>query len=228
VLCDGQLPRHIRAAAAANLRDTGVLLIRATAGRPLVDGELAAQFIQSLAEAGIEHRLFEFGEAKPGFLDPGREDLFNFHAADRAWFETYEFLGHHVEDADVKHLFAEKTAGPSQPLKQLASIADLMRAINAPTGVRGQLALSLQEPPADEKAWNVVGSRAALMADSGGLLMTLMPPKGGAASWLRHTASYRDAAASLSAAADRRDVAAAQQALLRLNETCGKCHLDHR
>ncbi len=228
VLCDGRLPRQLGAAAASQLRDTGVLLIRGTAGNSLLDGELFAQFTQSLAEAGVEHRLFEFAEAKPGFMDPGREDVFNLHAADRAWFETYEFLGHHVEDADVKQLLAAKSAGASQPLQQLASIADLMRAVNAPTGVRGQLALSLQEPPADEKAWALVASRAALMADSAELLATLTPPKGKTANWLRHTVAYRDAAAAIAIAAGRHDLAAAQQSLLRLNETCGKCHLDHR
>lgn len=228
VLCDGRLPRQIGAAAASQLRDAGVLLIRGTAGGSLLDGELAAQFSQSLDEAGVEHRLFEFDEAKPGFMAPGRKEVFNQHAADRAWFETYEFLGHHVEDADVKQLLADRATGASQPLQQLATIADLMRAVNAPTGVRGQLALSLQELPADEKAWKLVGSRAALMADSGELLVTLTPPQGSTASWLRHTIAYRDAAAAISAAAGRHDLAAAQQALLRLNETCGKCHLDHR
>jgi cytochrome c5 len=60
------------------------------------------------------------------------------------------------------------------------------------------------------------------------LLMSLKPPRGTAATWRRHAASYRDAAATLVAAADRRNVADARQAFDRFNTTCSRCHADHR
>lgn len=228
VLCDAQLPRRMPPALASQLRGTGILLVNGTAGQVLLDAEIVAPFKQSLAAAGIDHQQLAFDKTLPGFMDSARKTAFDLHTADRAWFEIYEFLGKHVEDADIKQLLAERGQTASRPLKQFASIADLMRVLNAPTGVRGQLSKALGDGPADEMEWKQVASQAALLAESAELLSVRQPPKGKTATWLRHTATYRNAATSLSTAATARDLSAARAALLRLNNTCGQCHLDHR
>jgi hypothetical protein len=86
----------------------------------------------------------------------------------------------------------------------------------------------LVEAPREEKDWKLLRARAAIMADSGVSLMGLKPPKGGPGSWQQHAAAYRDAAAALVNAADRRKFADARQSFDRLNTSCGRCHLDHR
>jgi cytochrome c556 len=58
--------------------------------------------------------------------------------------------------------------------------------------------------------------------------LELKPAKGSQSSWRRHATSYRDAAAALASAADRRNLAEARQAFDRLKTNCGRCHSDHR
>ena len=57
-------------------------------------------------------------------------------AADEAYVELYEFLGKYVEDAAPD----ERAAKSSSVNHSIATIADLMQAVNQPTGVRGTLA----------------------------------------------------------------------------------------
>lgn len=228
VVCDSRLPHPLPPALGGQLGETSILLVNGTAGQSPAAAELLTQFEQWFAAAGIDHRQLSYDKARPGFMDPAVKDAFDGPAADGAWFEIYEFLGRHVEDADVKRLLAARAASSSRPQKELASIADLMRTVNAPTGVRGRLATMLSAGTADEAAWKQVGSQAALLAETGELLSSRQPPQGTTASWLRHTAAYQDAAVSLSAAAAARDLPASRAALLRINNTCGECHLDHR
>jgi hypothetical protein len=173
--------------------------------------------------------FLQAGFLQAGFLQSGRRAASETKSVDHAWFEIYEYLGKHVEDAEQK---LPQVPGPSsdaaQPALPFVSIADVMRAVNGPTGVRGAVAQSLSEAPRNEKDWKLLRARAAVMADAGVLLMSLKPTKGTAATWQRHAVSYRDAAATLVAAADRHKVADARQAFDRFNKTCNRCHADHR
>jgi hypothetical protein len=173
--------------------------------------------------------MLELSDAKPGFMESGRGDATAAKAADRAWFEIYEFLGKYVEDAEPDRspvVARSSISGKSDP--PLVSIVDVMRAINGPSGVRGEVARALGEAPRDEREWKLLRARAAVMADSGATLMGLKPQKGSAATWLRHAAAYRDAAAELAAAADRRNLTDARSAFDRLNASCARCHAEHR
>jgi len=113
-------------------------------------------------------------------------------------------------------------------LEQVATIADLMRSVNAPTGPRGELARALGEAPRDDSTWRDVRSRAALIAETGNLLADRAPPRGKPADWQRSVAAYGQAAKSLVLAADRQDYPAALAALQQLNTSCGACHVKHR
>lgn len=229
VLVDVELPLAIDAPLSIGLRRTRVLIIRGTSQATVLDQEGIARFKRALAGAHVEHRVLEFKSAKTGFLESGRRDGAEAKAADHAWFEIYEFLGKHVEDAELKPpLMADRSPNGAPSAPPFVSIGDVMRAVNGPSGVRGGIAQSLGEAPRDEKDWKLLRARAAVMADSGVLLMSLKPSKGTAASWRRHAASYRDAAAALAAAADRRNSDEARLAFDRLNTSCGRCHADHR
>lgn len=228
VVCDGALSARVTKSLAGQLRNTNILLVNSGNGRSVEEKRPLAQFRQSLVAAGVRHRLLEFGNAGPGFMNPDRRDVFNFEAADRAWFGIYEFLGKHVEDADLKRLLASRSAIASPPLNQVGSIADLMRAVNAPSGVRGQVAKSLVAEPSDDAAWKQIHSQSVLLAETAVLLALRRPLKGNTASWLRHTTAYRNAARSLTLATASHDLAAARAAFRQLNMTCGNCHVDHR
>lgn len=228
-LCDPRWPLAFAEDVPAALQHTAVLVVRPAADATFLDGEYLARLKRRFEDAGVEHRVLDFDTARTGFMDHKRDGAFHAESADRAWFEIYEYLGKHVEDAPLKALLAARQdSGGGQPLRQVASIADLMQAVNAPSGVRGALAQSLAAEPDSEKGWRQARARAALMTDAAELLLGLEPPKGNLAHWRRHAGAYRDAAAAIAQAADRRDYSAARQALDRLNTSCGKCHLDHR
>src|SRR5262249_41488109 len=78
----------------ADLRHTAVLIVH---GRL----ENRDRLRRLLAGAQIEHRLFELEGAKAGFMDCRSGEAFDTKAADRAWFEIYEFVGKFVEDAAI-------------------------------------------------------------------------------------------------------------------------------
>ncbi len=229
VLTDVELPLPIDAPLSIGLRRTAVLIVRGTSEDTVLDQERVARLERAFAGAPVEHRMLEFKSAKTGFLESRRRDASDAKSADHAWFEIYEFLGKHVEDAGLKPpIIASRDSEAAQSAPPFVSIGDVMRAVNGPSGVRGGVAQSLGEAPRGEKDWKLLRARAALMADSGVLLMGLKPSKGGRASWQRHAASYRDAAAALTAAADHRNFADARQAFDRLNTSCVGCHSDHR
>ena len=185
-------------------------------------------FDQALQAAGIEHRFLVFEQAQTGFMNPGDPDRYHHDAAERAWFEMYEFFGKHVEDAPLKDRLASRISPAQQPSQKIATIADLMRVVNTPTGVRGDLARSLREQPKDEAEWSRIRSRSAVIAEVGRILAERSPPRGGRASWRRHLTGYRNAAESIVGAAGCHDYAAAVESLKNLSASCGACHLQHR
>lgn len=228
-LVDPPLPLPLDANLTTGLRHTSVLVVRASADASLLEGEQFARLKRELAAAGVEHHVLEFDKAKRGFMDRERRTPLDVELADRAWFEIYEYLGEHVEDADIKQLLAARADPGAQPTpRPFSTVADLMQSLNAPLGVRDALAQSLAEAPKSEQDWRQARARAALLADAGKLLLELAPPKGDAAAWRRHAASFRDSASAIAVAADRRDYSASRQALERLKMSCSKCHLEHR
>jgi len=228
VMCGAEIPPPLRQPLAGELKHTAVMLLRAGAENTLLDNERLARFRRSLEEAGIKHRFLQFDHAKANFMDRNRHDAFDFEQADRAWFEIYEFLGKHVEDAAIQQMLAELSSASRQAKRRFASIADLMRAVNVPQAVRGQLAQSLAAESRDDKQWKLAQSRAALLAETGELLATMRPPKGDVAHWQQSAVAYRDAAAGIMTAAEAHDLSAARRSLTRLNASCGACHLEHR
>jgi dienelactone hydrolase len=229
VLVDVGLPLLIDPPLSVGLRQTAVLLVCGRSGGTALESERLANFERDLATGHIQHRRVDFKNAKPNFMESRHSATDDAKSADHAWFEIYEFLGKHVEDAEPQtRLLSKRNTQDAPPVRPAVSIADVMRAVNGPAGIRGGIAQSLNVSPREEKDWKLLRARAAVMADSGTLLLGLRPSRGDATRWQRHTASYRDAAAALAAAADRRDLADARRAFDRLNGTCGKCHADHR
>jgi dienelactone hydrolase len=229
VLTDAEWPLLLDASLSIGLRQTAVLFVRGAAEETASNRELAARLERALALAHVEHHTLEFRSAKTGFMDSQRPDAFDSKSADRAWFEIYEFLGKHVEDAELKTpLIAGRGSDFSPAAHPFVSIDDVMRAVNGASGMCGDVSQSLNEGPREEKDWRLLRARAAIMADSGVLLMSLKPPKGSASGWQRHATAYRGAAAALAAAADRRNIDEARQAFDRLKKNCDRCHADHR
>jgi dienelactone hydrolase len=229
VLTDVELPLVLDAPLSLGLKHTAVLIVRGSSEATVLDRELVARLERTLVIAHVEHRVLEFKSAKTGFMDSGQRDAFDEKSADRAWFEIYEFLGKHVEDAELKTPpAADRSSDLAQAASPFVSIGDVMRAVNGASGMCGDVAQSLNEAPREEKDWKLLRARAAIMSESGALLMGLKPTKGSPSSWQRHAASYRAAATALAAAADRRNFAEARQAFDRLKTNCARCHSDHR
>ncbi len=159
--------------------------------------------------------------AQVGFLGPPGSRTYNHDAAEDAWVAIYNFLEKHVEDARPAKAVA-------RPVKSALTIADMMRAVNEPTGVRGALSRALETPPKTARQWGHVRAQAALVAEMGAWLQAQTPPKGPASHWQAQAQAYTKAAAAIVEAAERRNHAAAQQGLTRLAGQCAACHNEHR
>jgi dienelactone hydrolase len=189
----------------------------------LFAGERAPAFRKALDQAGLPHKVVVYDVAGDGFLGPPGRPGYARDVADRAWVEVYEFLGKHVEDAPLN----QPAAAPAGP-KAVATIADLMRSVNQPAGVRGSLLRDLGQEPATARQWEQVRANAALVAEAGRLLQTRTPPRGSPGHWSAEAAAYTAAAEELVGAADRRDYAAARHSLDALGGCCTSCHSRHR
>jgi carboxymethylenebutenolidase len=218
VLCDG--PLSVEPALMAGLRDTAVLGIFSEPSK--VRGKEIAGFRAALTAANIPHRIQIFPGTGLHFMGPpSRKEHVEVHA-EQAWFEIYEFLGKHVEDAGLPR---EKTVAAKE--KSLATIADIMQAVNQPTGVRGRLIEVLKEKPADDKQWKRVRANAALIAEAGHWLEGLRPKKGSERHWREQARTFRQTASQIVVAADGRDYEAARLALEQLGKQCAACHRQH-
>jgi carboxymethylenebutenolidase len=207
---------------APTLRGTAVLGL--FAGQDSAAQKALPAFRKALAESRIPHKIHVYDGARAGFLGPPERKAYNREAADRAWVEVYEFLGKYVEDGGP----AGPAAAPASAAPAVATIADLMRAVNEPTGVRGALTQALEQEPAGPRAWDRVRADAALVAEAGTLLQGRTPPKGSRGHWLEQARSFTAAAETLVSAADLRDYAAARRGLKELGERCAACHEQHR
>lgn len=222
VTCDSPLVSD--SALLTGLRHTAVMTVVSGSNRKAA----TTAFTQSLKKAHIEHLPLSFPDAQAGFMDATSQRNFRFDQAERAWFEIYEFFAKHVEDAPLKALLADKVDLTKPTSEQFATISDLMKAVNTPQGLRGELARALANEPKDDAAWKHIQAQATLMAEAGSLLYDRTAPRGSQASWQRLALSYRGDAASIAAAAKRRDYSATREALTQLSTRCGACHLKHR
>jgi len=219
VICDG--PLSFDAALLAGLRDTAVLGIFSAPDTARAK-ELGA-FRHDLEDARIPHKFHLFPGTKVHFMGPPTRKEYVEEHAEQAWFEIYEFLGKHVEDAGLSK--EQKVLGKG---KSLATIADIMRAVNQPTGVRGVLIEALKEKPADEQQWKQVRANAVLLAEAGHWLETMKPNKGSETDWRNKASLYQKTASRIVAAADDRDYETARLALQELGNQCSACHKRHR
>jgi carboxymethylenebutenolidase len=216
VLCHG--PVSAEASILAGLHGTPVLYI--------VPGDDANQaharaFRDGLGRHNIPHKIAVFPRVSAGFMGPPGTNGYVESAAEDAWVEMYEFLGKYVEDADLNQL------RPASPKRSVAAIADIMRAANSPTGLRGALIRSLAKEPEDTRAWKQVRAEAALLAEAVALLEKLKPPKG-PHSWQEQVHAFQQTALRIVSAADQHDFAAARRRLEQLGNQCAGCHKSHR
>jgi carboxymethylenebutenolidase len=228
VLADLDLPLAVDAQTATGLKRAAVLVIRGKS-TTLADRQRLARLDRDFGNARVVYHVLELPNVESGFMDKRRGKTYQAKAADRAWFEIYEFLGRHVEDADVR----SPIAGDGRPQageksSHFASIREAMRAVNGPSGVRTEIAHLLNDPLADNERWSRLHDRAARMVDCGAWLFVQQPSKGTAASWIRHAAAYRDAATALVVASERRRLAESRRAFERVNQSCTQCHANHR
>jgi dienelactone hydrolase len=221
VLVDFENARMIDDRLAAGLDRTAVLFVQGNVGK-------GDRFRKLVASGHREHRVFKLAGAKAGFMDCRSGDSFDSKAADRAWFEIYEFVGKYVEDADLRPSVAQHNSTVEKSSLHFTSIADAMRKANGTTGVRTVVARALNEGPRDERDWKLLREQSRLLVQCGDWLASQTPRKGNAATWRRQAATYRDAAQALAEAAKRSNRSDTEAALSRLNLSCARCHAEHR
>jgi hypothetical protein len=220
VLVDFDFPLAVDDRALAGLHSTAVLLVQAAPG--------TRDRLRRFVASAVEPHELQLPGARSGFMDGRSGAAFNPKAADRAWFEIYEFLGKHVEDAVPKPSLARRKASVDKSATHFVSIRDAMREANGPAGARTEVARALLDGPKDERDWKLLRERSRVLANCGAWLVDQTPHKGSAESWRRYAVSYRDAANGLADAAERGSLTEAQSALGRLNSSCARCHAEHR
>jgi carboxymethylenebutenolidase len=209
----------------AGLRGTPVLAVFAgSAGDP---SKAIPAFQRALANARFPHKLRVFDGVGLGFMGPEDRKSYARAAADKAWFEIYEFLGKYVEDAP-QYAVAEVATESIRPKSSVATIADIMRSVNQPTAVRGTLIRSLEQEPASPRQWESVRANAALMAEANRLLHNGTPKRGTRGHWLEEVGAFTAALEGIVAAADKHDYAGARRGLEEIKDRCAVCHTAHR
>jgi dienelactone hydrolase len=220
VICDGSL--HADRALLGGLRGTPVLVVAAAKdkGTP----EVLPRFEEALVANHIVHRVRVLDGVGAGFMTAGRDTPAR-KAADQAYFEMYEFLGKYVETSPS--VLAAKFS-PGFADEPVATIADIMRAVNDAHGVRGDLIKALEQEPNSAQQWRKIRADAAVLAEAGKLLEKRTPPKGLRQHWLEQSRSFASTAAAAVAAAERRDYAGTLRSLQSLKTQCASCHEQHR
>jgi dienelactone hydrolase len=217
VVCDAPLP--MQPDVIRGLRGTPVLVVHgADERRPRQD---VAVSVKQLTKDGIPCKLHLAPGAQAGFLGPPGSKTYSHDAAEDAWVAIYNFLEKHVEDAKPAEVVARS-------VKSALTIADMMRAVNEPSGVRGTLSQALDKQPKTTRQWGQVRAQAALIEEMGAWLQSQTPPKGPAGHWQEQAQAYSKAATAIVDAAQRRDYAAAKLGLTRLAGQCAACHNEHR
>jgi dienelactone hydrolase len=212
VVCDAPLP--VDRDAVIGLRGTPILGVYAEGKK----ADLPA-FRKHLAALQIPCKFHVANGVQPGFMGPPDKKTYSHDAAEDAWVAIYNFLEKHVEDARPPAV---------ESLKSTATIADIMRAVNEPAGLRGSLSKALEQEPGNAKQWQRIRANAALVAEAGGWLQMRPPPKGPEIHWKVQAEAFRAAAEAIVQAADQRDYAAARRGLQHLAGQCAACHQEHR
>ncbi|MBV9124937.1 MAG: dienelactone hydrolase family protein [Planctomycetes bacterium] len=209
----------------AGLRGTPVLVI--VAGRDQNARKSIPAFRKAAAGSLNPLLVRVYDGVEAGFMGPEDRKGYNRAPADKAWFEVYEFLGKYVEDAPLGPAIPQ-AAQPPPAEPSVATIADIMRAVNESTGVRGTLLEALRQEPANQRAWDRVRANASLMAEATTLLGRHAPRRGTHAGWLKQVSMFSAATTSIVAAADRHDYPAARNGLMEVAARCPVCHEQHR
>lgn len=111
----------------------------------------------------------------------------------------------------------------------VANIKNLMNAINhEEMGLFGMMQADCKSGSMSSDQWNLMRHRAAILAESGNILMQLAPPKGEMASWRKHAADFRDAAQDLKKPMIRRKTDLVMAGLAEVKKQCDACHKAHR
>jgi carboxymethylenebutenolidase len=224
VVCHGSPAED--AALLGGLRTTPLLLL--VAGKDEAARRSLPTLRKALEGAGILHKVRVFDGVSAGFMMPRPGKPSAHTEAEEAWVEIYNFLGKYVEDApDNGPVFRAVKSAPAGEAPA-ATIADLMRAVNEPAGVRGTLIGALEKEPAGAQEWKTIRANAALVAEAGGLLEHLKPPRGTHGRWLEQARAFTAAARKVVAAADRQDYPGARRGLEELAQRCMACHKQHR
>jgi hypothetical protein len=120
--------------------------------------------------------------------------------------------------------------GESKPRAEMRSLPGLvpvaetrvlMLGINLPNF--NSLNRRLAQQPQGDESWNIIQGQALLIAENGNLLM-LRPPSGKEEAWLDRAADLRTVAARLARSAGEHDVARSRDDLVKLANTCNRCH----
>jgi dienelactone hydrolase len=220
VICDASLPTA--QSVVVGLRETPLLGLFAGADKP--SQRTLAGFRTLVAAQQVPWKERAFAGARPGFMGPPERKAYDHDAAEEAWVAIYNFLEKHVEDARPSGLAVAST--PAQ--QPVATIADIMRAVNEPTGLRGTLSKALEQKPSNDRQWARMRANAALVAEAGAWLRMRTPSKGPVEHWHKQARAFTGAAKALVAAADKKDYPAAQRSLVMLAEHCAACHEEHR
>jgi dienelactone hydrolase len=215
VVCDAPWPN--KPGLFVGLRGTPVLGV--FGGAKSEDTHALRQFLEAQQ---VPCTLQLANGVQPGFMGPPGEKTYNHDAAEDAWVAIYHFLEKHVEDARPPGVVSQES------MKSTATIADIMRAVNEPAGLRGALSKALEKEPGTAKQWQRIRANAALVAEAGGWLQKRSPPKGPAGHWKEQAQAFSAAAEAIVEAADQRDYAAARRGLLHLAGQCAACHQEHR
>jgi dienelactone hydrolase len=216
VVCDAALPSE--PALIVGLRETPVLAV--CGGKDEASRKQLPAFRKLLEANKVVGKFHVIDGVGTGFLGPPGKIAYSHDAAEDAWIVIYNFLEKHVEEARP----------PEAPaaLLPVATIADIMRAVNEPSGLRGSLGKALEQEPGNRKQWERIRAHAALMAEAGVWLQMQPPPKGPAGHWKEQARAYTAAAEAIVNAADKRDYPAAQRGLAHLAGQCAACHTEHR
>lgn len=120
---------------------------------------------------------------------------------------------------------AQAEEAPKGSPDRVAAIRHIMAGIHGPhCGAIGQLLKG--EGPKDDKAWGEVLMHAALLNESGHLLMQNGRCPDGV--WADATAALRKGTSGLFAAAGKKDLAAAQDSFKEVTTSCQSCHAKHK
>lgn len=224
VLCDAPLPSE--PSRVVGLRETPLLVLFGGADKASQADRVA--FNKLLAVHDVSCKFHVADGAHAGFMGPPEEKAYAHDAAEDAWVAIYNFLEKHVEDARPSGLAAATGVGQAPLRKQVATIADIMRAVNEPSGIRGALSKALEQEPKGDRQWLRIRSNAALVAEAGALLETRKPAKGPLDHWKKQARAYTAAAEAMVSAADQKDYPAMQRGLVLLAKQCAACHDEHR